>query len=71
EKLRPGETSEPFRSHLGFHLIRLTDRKAPHLLEFQEARPEILLAIVNQRRASIANRFADDLAGFAQFRPSF
>ena len=49
-KLRVGETSEPFRSHLGFHIARLIDIKAARALSFEEARPEVVLALENEKR---------------------
>jgi parvulin-like peptidyl-prolyl isomerase len=50
-KLPVGKLSKPFRSHLGFHIAQVTEIKAPRLLSFEEVRPEIALAIANERRA--------------------
>lgn len=49
--LRPGEVSHPIRSRLGFHLIRLTEFKPARLLAFEEAQPEINVALENEQRA--------------------
>ncbi|MEY2482750.1 MAG: peptidyl-prolyl cis-trans isomerase [Verrucomicrobiota bacterium] len=62
KKLRPGETSKPFRSHLGFHIVRLDEVKAASLLGFEEARPEILAVLANEQRASVADRLAKNLS---------
>jgi hypothetical protein len=62
KKLSVGETSKPFRSHLGFHIAQLTDIKPVHLLSFEEARPEISLALVNERRARVMTQLAGDLS---------
>lgn len=50
KKLRVGETSKPFRSHLGFHIAQVAETSAAHLLTFEEARPEISVALANERR---------------------
>ena len=62
KKLRPGETSKPFRSHLGFHIVRLEEMKPARLLSFEEARPEILAVLANEQRASMADRLAKNLS---------
>jgi peptidyl-prolyl cis-trans isomerase C len=51
EQLRPGETSAPIRSRLGFHLLRLTDFRPPRALTLEEARPEIEELLGNEKRA--------------------
>jgi parvulin-like peptidyl-prolyl isomerase len=63
KKLRVGETSTPFRSHLGFHIAQVTETRQPHLLTFDEARPEISVALANERRADRADQIAKTLAG--------
>lgn len=50
QKLRAGEVSKPFRSHLGFHIAQLSDTKPARLIPFEEARPEIVVALANHRR---------------------
>jgi peptidyl-prolyl cis-trans isomerase C len=52
QKLRPGETSAPLRSRLGFHLIRLTESRPARALSFEEAQPEIVALLENQKRAA-------------------
>ena len=66
QKLRVGETSKPFRSHLGFHIVQLTDIKPPRQLTFDEVRPEIFLTIANERRAREINRLASNLSQAAR-----
>jgi len=70
EKLRVGETSKPFRSHLGFHIVRLTETKPSRLLPFEEARVEILRVLANDRRALIAARLTENLTKSAYLRPN-
>lgn len=57
-KLAVGNTSPPFRSHLGFHIVQLTDTKPEHALTFEEARPEIAAAIANRKRATAVAQLA-------------
>jgi parvulin-like peptidyl-prolyl isomerase len=63
KKLRVGETSKPFRSHLGFHIAQVTEIRLAHLLTFDEARPEISVALGNERRAKQVAQLAKTLAG--------
>jgi parvulin-like peptidyl-prolyl isomerase len=63
KKLRVGEASKPFRSHLGFHIAQVTETRATHLLTFKEARPEISLALGNARRANRVDEIAKTLVG--------
>jgi parvulin-like peptidyl-prolyl isomerase len=49
-KLHPGEISAPVRSRLGFHILRLTESLPARSLTFEEARPEILTTLENQKR---------------------
>jgi hypothetical protein len=62
EKLTVGRRSDPFRSHLGFHIVEVTEIKPARALSFADARPEISLALANERRALIAKRLADMLS---------
>jgi hypothetical protein len=62
KKLRPGQVSKPFRTHLGFHIAQVTDIKAARLLSFEESRPEISAAIANERRAIQASQIAANLS---------
>lgn len=64
KKLRVSETSKPFRSHLGFHIAQLTDTKPLHPLSFDEARPEISLALANDRRAYLMTQLTENFSRF-------
>ena len=61
-KMRPGETGKPFRSHLGFHIIQLTDLKPARALLFDEARPEITTFLANRMRVEKVTNLAENLA---------
>lgn len=68
QKLRAGEASKPFRTHLGFHIAQVTDIKTPRLLSLEEARPEISLAMANERRARQADRLVQTLSQVDNFQ---
>jgi parvulin-like peptidyl-prolyl isomerase len=58
EKLSPGEMSGPIRSHLGFHIVRLTGVKPPRQMRFEEVEAEIRSALANAKRAAAVARIA-------------
>jgi parvulin-like peptidyl-prolyl isomerase len=62
EKLRIGQTSKPFRSHLGFHIVQVTEIKPAWVPGFEETRREIYFALANARRALIAEELAETLS---------
>jgi parvulin-like peptidyl-prolyl isomerase len=62
EKLGVSQTSNPFRSHLGFHVIQVAEIRPARVLSFDEARGDILLALANERRSLITERLADMLS---------
>ena len=69
-KLRPGQISKPFRTHLGFHIAQLIEIKTTRLLSFEETRPEIASAIAKERRAVQAERLAQELSRADYSRPN-
>ena len=69
KKLAVGKVSKPFRTPLGFHIAQVTEIKPGHLLSFDEAWPEITLALANQRRALQAGKLARVLSRADYIRP--
>jgi parvulin-like peptidyl-prolyl isomerase len=65
KRLRVGETSKPFRSHLGFHIAQLTEIKAARVLSFEAARSEIFSTIANEHRATSVARIVREISAFA------
>jgi parvulin-like peptidyl-prolyl isomerase len=65
-KLRPGETSGPVRTRLGFHIIKAIDRQAPHQRAFENARGEIAIQLANQKREAAVKQLIVDLRGEAE-----
>jgi len=62
KKLRVGEISKPFRSHLGFHIAQVTEIKPLRDLSLEESRQEISVAIANERRAGKVEHLARSLS---------
>jgi peptidyl-prolyl cis-trans isomerase C len=65
--LKPGELSEPVKSQLGYHIIKLESRTLTK--NFEEARPELEVKM----RADLAKKALDDLQknGSPVFDPEF
>ncbi len=56
-RMQPGQISEPVRSRLGFHILRLTEAQPARQLSLEEASPEIIALLENQKRiAAVAAR---------------
>jgi hypothetical protein len=62
KKLRVGQVSRPFRSPLGFHIAQVTEIKPARLLSFEEAQPEIFVALTDERRALQGRQIAANLS---------
>ncbi len=62
EKLHAGETSRPFQSQLGFHIVRLLERKEGGELPFEAVRSEIAMELRNQRRKNAIAVAAEQLS---------
>jgi foldase protein PrsA len=57
-KLRVGETSKPFRSHLGFHIVQLTDMRSVREMSFDEVRAEIAATLEAVKRRTAVELLA-------------
>lgn len=68
EKLPAGRRSNPFRSHLGFHIAEVAEIRPARVLGFDEVNGEVSLALANERRALLAERLADMLGTAAYVR---
>lgn len=63
QKLKAGETSAPFKSHLGFHIVQLIAIEPAREMTFAEAQPEIQLSLGNTHRQLAVAQLQDRLAG--------
>ncbi|MEP6956894.1 MAG: peptidyl-prolyl cis-trans isomerase [Chthoniobacterales bacterium] len=69
KKLQVGQTSAPFRSHLGFHIAQLTELEPGRALPFEEAHAEIALLLQNEKRATAVADLAEGLLQADYVRP--
>ncbi len=51
-KLKPGEVSQPFQTDIGWHVVKLTDRKPAMELDFETLKPDIVAHLKSQYRAN-------------------
>ncbi len=68
-KLRVGEIGKPFQSHLGFHLVCLTEIKPSRVMSFEEARAEIIHLLMNQHRQGAVQELANQMSSRAIYFP--
>jgi len=62
QKVTPRRRSDPFRSHLGFHIVEVAEIRPARVLGFDEVHGEISIALANKRRALLADRLGDMLS---------
>jgi peptidyl-prolyl cis-trans isomerase D len=61
--LKPGETSGLVKSQFGYHIIRVTDKKAASTRSLDESRVQIEEILKSERAQKEAERMATELAG--------
>ncbi len=61
-KLKRGEVSEPFETHLGWHLVRVDERRQRLAPAFEAVKDRVMAAMIHQK----AQQIAADLRGKAQ-----
>ena len=62
KSMRPGDGPRLIQTRLGFHVLEVTDIRAPRDMSFDEARPEIVLALQNQKRSLALTAVIEDLS---------
>lgn len=66
-KLRSNEISQPIRSRLGFHILKLIDIQPARQRSFDEVHNDIAINLANQKRAEAVKKSAVDLGSEAQY----
>jgi hypothetical protein len=66
-KLKVGETPKPVRSHLGFHLVQLTEIKPARELSFDEVRTEIARFLTNRNRQTAMQHLSQEMGNHAEY----
>ncbi len=66
EKLQPGEISGVIKTQLGYHVIRLTERKAPRQLPLDEVKDQIRKQLATQQQQKQVETFIQQLRAKAQ-----
>jgi hypothetical protein len=61
DTLTPGKWSDPIRSGLGFHLVRLTSRAPARLPDLEEIRLVVKREWANQKRLELRRQFNEEL----------
>ncbi len=59
--LQPGGISEPYRSHLGWHIVEVTDRRPAREASFEDMREEIIAYLESEDRRQKIDAFVKDL----------
>jgi parvulin-like peptidyl-prolyl isomerase len=60
-KLKPGETSTPVQTKLGWHLLKLEGYQPAQAMRFEEEKAEVLLRLRNERRLSAMHSLMKEL----------
>lgn len=60
-----GDTSPVVQTKLGFHILRLIETQLPGALSFEEAQPEVVAQIQNEKRRETVAKLIVDLASEA------
>ncbi|MHC4336779.1 MAG: peptidylprolyl isomerase [Planctomycetota bacterium] len=66
-KLKVGQVSNIVETQYGYHIIRVTDRKEPSRMMFEQAKDGIISELTRKRREEIAKEYIDSLKAKAKF----
>ena len=66
-KLKVGQVSDLVETQYGYHIIRVTDRKEPSRMMFEQTKDGIIGELTRKRREEIAKEYIDSLKAKAKF----
>ncbi len=66
--LKKDEVSDVVKTKFGFHIIKLTDRKAPHKIEFSDAKERLVVYLGNQKKQGLAQGVIKELLAKADIK---
>jgi peptidyl-prolyl cis-trans isomerase C len=66
--MQKGEVSDIVETRFGYHLIKVTDRKAARTVAFQEAKPKIMDSLKKQEEKNQVKSYIEDLKKQAQIK---
>ena len=58
--LKPGEISEVVSTQFGYHIIKLTEKKAGSTVPFDQVKPQVLEYLSNQKKQQRVDSFIDE-----------
>jgi peptidyl-prolyl cis-trans isomerase C len=64
--MKPGETGDIVETEAGYHIIRLTDKKAARTVSFDEAKPHIEKQLKNEKRSQEYLKYVEALKSKAK-----
>ena len=67
-QMKVGETPKVIRTSLGFHIVRLTEKKPARQMSYGEVRRDILIALRNSARRETVENLATEWSGSSALR---
>ena len=60
-ELKVGQVSDVVETRYGYHIIKVTDRKAASVTAFEQAKDDIMNALIQKNRAELARKYIESL----------
>jgi peptidyl-prolyl cis-trans isomerase C len=61
--MQAGETSEPVKTQFGYHIIRITDKKEPGIMLFEEVKEQLKRDLLTAKQNFFYTKKIEDLKG--------